>query len=167
MALSDRIAVMSHGQVAQEGTSAEIYYRPVNRFVADFIGESNFFHGQVVEATAGQATIKSPGFARPICAPLTRGVAPGDKVTMMVRPERMAWSANATANPLPDNVTEAVVRKVAFLGMYTQIVGELADGSLALIHQTGEAGASNASQELVGQRVSIGWKTPDGQILID
>lgn len=166
MALSDRIAVMSNGQVAQEGTPAEIYYHPVNRFVADFIGESNFFGGQVVEVTAGQVTVNVPGFGQPICAPLAQAVTPGQAVTVMVRPERMAWSASIT--PGSPNMAEAVVRKVAFLGMYTQLVGELADGSVVLIHQTGETGsADNTSQELVGQRIFIGWKLQDGQVLVD
>jgi hypothetical protein len=79
----------------------------------------------------------------------------------------MVWSANTAPEAAPDNVTEAIVRKVAFLGMYTQMVGELADGSLVLIHQTGEAGVNSPSQELVDQRVLIGWKTQDGQILVD
>jgi spermidine/putrescine transport system ATP-binding protein len=167
MALSDRIAVMSHGKVTQEGTPADIYYHPVNRFVADFIGESNFFQGRAIEAAAGEAAVTIPGFNRPICAPLMQSVTPGQAVTIMVRPERMVWSANTAPEAAPDNVTEAIVRKVAFLGMYTQMVGELADGSLVLIHQTGEAGVNSPSQELVDQRVLIGWKTQDGQILVD
>jgi spermidine/putrescine transport system ATP-binding protein len=167
MALSDRIAVMSKGKVAQEGTPAEIYYHPANRFVADFIGESNFFRGVVTEAADGQAAVNVPGFARPVCIPLTQAVPAGQTVTVMVRPERMTWSAQTTPDIAPDNLTEAVVRKVAFLGMYTQLVGELADGSLILIHQTGEVGANNTSPELVGQQVLIGWQKQDGQILGD
>jgi spermidine/putrescine transport system ATP-binding protein len=167
MALSDRIAVMSKGKVAQEGTPAEIYYHPANRFVADFIGESNFFRGVVVEAKDGQAAINVPGFARPVCIPLTQAVSAGQKVSVMVRPERMTWSAQTTSDIALDNLTEAVVRKVAFLGMYTQLVGELADGSLILIHQTGEVGANNTSPDLVGQQVLIGWQKQDGQILAD
>jgi ABC-type Fe3+/spermidine/putrescine transport system ATPase subunit len=98
---------------------------------------------------------------------LTGAVPAGQTVTVMVRPERMIWSAQTTPDINLDNMTEAVVRKVAFLGMYTQLVGELADGSLILIHQTGELGANNTSPELVGQQVLIGWQKQDGQILGD
>ena len=167
MALSDRIAVMSQGKVAQEGTPAEIYYHPANRFVADFIGESNFFQGVVVEAVEGQAVINVPGFAGSICTLLAQAVSVGQTVTVMVRPERMIWSAQATPDITIDNLTEAVLRKVAFLGMYTQLVGELTDGSLVLIHQMGEIGANNTSPELVGQQVLIGFQNQDCQILVD
>ncbi len=167
MAISDRIAIISQGKVAQEGTPAEIYYHPANRFVADFIGESNFFQGVVVEAKDGQAAINVPGFSRPIFTALAQVVSAGQAVTVMVRPERIIWSARATADIMVDNLTEAVVRKVAFLGMYTQLVGELADGSLILIHQTSELGANITSPELVGQQVLIGWQKQDGQILGD
>ncbi len=45
--MATRIAVMSGGRVVQVGTPREIYYRPVDRFVADFIGESNFLAGAI------------------------------------------------------------------------------------------------------------------------
>ncbi len=161
MALSDRIAVMNLGKVAQEGTPAEIYHHPVNRFVADFIGESNFFRGSVVEVGSDQVAVEAPGFAQPIWASPTQPIVKGQTITVMVRPERLAW--RSTSDDGLDNKAEAVVRKVSFLGMYTQVVVELANGSMALAHHTGDS----ASQELVGQRVHIGWKMQDGQVLVD
>ena len=47
LVLSDRIAVMNHGTIQQVATTTEIYERPANDFVADFVGESNIFHGTV------------------------------------------------------------------------------------------------------------------------
>ena len=47
MAISDKIIIMNHGEVAQVGTPQEIYYHPVNEFVADFIGEANFLRGKM------------------------------------------------------------------------------------------------------------------------
>jgi len=55
---------------------------------------------------------------------------------MIVRPERMAW--RMAPDDSLDNAAEGVVCKTAFLGMYTQIIVELADGATAIIHQTGE-----------------------------
>ena len=49
MAISDKIIIMDKGEVAQMGTPQEIYYHPVNEFVADFIGEANFLKGKVLE----------------------------------------------------------------------------------------------------------------------
>ena len=50
LSMSDRVAVMSAGRIQQIGTPADIYEQPVNRFVADFIGESNLIEAQVIEA---------------------------------------------------------------------------------------------------------------------
>ncbi|MEW5958408.1 MAG: ABC transporter ATP-binding protein, partial [Chloroflexota bacterium] len=96
MALSDRIAVMNKGRVIQEGTPTEIYHQPANRFVANFIGESNLFHGRVADIAAGQMSVEVSGFARPIRVvteqPTGQG---GEMVTVMVRPERMVWRTSA------------------------------------------------------------------------
>ena len=89
----------------------------------------------------------------------------------MVRPERMGWAAGESASgdtvSFLDNIAEGTVRKSAFLGMYTQIVVELADGATATIHDTGEAGAEGTAQRLMGQRIYIGWKVQDGQVLTE
>jgi spermidine/putrescine transport system ATP-binding protein len=165
MALSDRIAVMSKGKVIQEDTPTAIYHHPTNRFVANFIGESNLFHGRVCDTGAGQVAIDIPGFARPVRALTEQAVDNGQTVTVMVRPERMVWWTNADDSS--DNVAHGVVRKVAFLGMYTQIVVELADGALVLIHQTGETEADNLSHGMIGERVYVGWRIQDGNVLLD
>lgn len=165
MALSDRIAVMNKGRVIQEGTPMEIYHHPANRFVANFIGESNLFHGRVADIAAEQMLVEVPGFARPIQVVTEQPPGQGEMVTVMVRPERMAWRISAD-NSL-DNIAEAVVHKVAFLGMYTQLVVELGNGSLVTVHQAGEAGTDTLSPSLIGQHVYIGWKIQDGKVLID
>jgi spermidine/putrescine transport system ATP-binding protein len=165
MALSDRIAVMSKGQVVQEDTPIAIYHRPANRFVADFIGESNFFEGKVSETQSGQVGIDIRGFARPVRALMERSVNTGQKVTVMVRPERMAW--RISTDDSVDNMAEGVVRKISFLGMYTQVVVELPHAKSVLVHQPGEKGADKTFHELVGQRIYVGWKIEDGNVLLD
>src|SRR5512134_1248126 len=60
LTMSDRIAVMSKGKVQQIGTPVEIYERPANRFVADFIGESNFFEGKLKSLSAKEACVVVP-----------------------------------------------------------------------------------------------------------
>ena len=59
LTMSDRIAVMSQGRALQIGTPTEIYERPNCRFVADFIGETNFLEGTLVQVKGGQATVLS------------------------------------------------------------------------------------------------------------
>lgn len=165
MTLSDRIAVMNEGNAVQEGTPLEIYHRPANRFVANFIGESNFFDGRVAEVAPDRVMVDVPGFARPVCASTEKSVSQGEKVTVMVRPEQVVYRTAPDASL--DNIAEAVVQEVAFLGMYTQITFELLDGTSGIVHQTGERETNNTSQELIGQRIYVGWKTQDGQVLLD
>jgi spermidine/putrescine transport system ATP-binding protein len=165
MVLSDRIAVMNKGKVVQEGAPAIIYHRPLNRFVANFIGDSNFFHGTLRQAAGGEAWVEVPGFNRPVHAQMERPVAIGEAVTIMVRPERMAW--HVADDGTLDNAAEAVVRKTAFLGMYSQIVADLPGGAAVLIHETGAGEAAPALDRLVGQRIWVGWQVSDGQLLAE
>ena len=58
LTMSDRIAVMSHGRILQVGTPHEIYERPAERFVANFIGETNFLEGEIAGAANGRAFVK-------------------------------------------------------------------------------------------------------------
>ncbi len=86
MAVSDRIAVMHQGSVVQEGTAEDLYHRPASRFVAQFVGRMNLVAGRVVEIAGGTAKIAALGTL--IGARLPReGLAPGDPVQLIVRPE--------------------------------------------------------------------------------
>ncbi len=86
LTMSDRIAVMSKGRILQVGSPRDIYDRPAERFVANFIGETNFLEGEIAEAKGGEALIKLAGGAA-ISAGLPDGVKPSGKVTVVVRPE--------------------------------------------------------------------------------
>jgi spermidine/putrescine transport system ATP-binding protein len=86
LTMADRIAVMSAGRVLQIGTPREIYDRPSERFVADFIGESNFLTADVVACADGMAEVKLPGGSR-ISAFVAEGFQPTGQVNIVVRPE--------------------------------------------------------------------------------
>jgi len=88
LTMSDRIAVMGHGYIQQVGTPKEIYEAPVNRFVADFIGETNLLDVEVLSVVDGTASIKLPG-GQPFSCPAATVVNPG-KGHLSVRPERMS-----------------------------------------------------------------------------
>ena len=62
LTMSDRIAVFNNGRVEQIGTPEDLYERPATRFVASFIGETNFFPGRVVTATEIVARLPFKGF---------------------------------------------------------------------------------------------------------
>ena len=88
MALSDRIIIMRSGVVAQVGSPQEIYYHPVNEFVADFIGEANFLKGRLEALEGGSARIR---VANDVChAAAVPGMEVGKEYTIVLRPEAAA-----------------------------------------------------------------------------
>ena len=85
MALSDKIIIMSKGVVAQMGTPQEIYYHPVNEFVADFIGEANFLKGKMTAKEGGWAVLDIEG--SPLKVEATDRMEVGKDYTLVLRPE--------------------------------------------------------------------------------
>ena len=97
LTMSDRIAVMRSGQVAQIGTPSEIYDHPRSRYVADFIGDTNFLSGTVRDdrlETAG-------GFV-----PIPAGLPQGSSQTIAMRPERLRLVSDG--GDLRGRITEVV-----------------------------------------------------------
>ena len=94
--MGDRIAVFNRGRPEQIGTPEEIYERPATRFVADFIGETNFLTaavsraavGRSPEARAEQLTVQLPG-GEPVALPQVVDT-PDNEVTLTIRPERIS-----------------------------------------------------------------------------
>jgi spermidine/putrescine transport system ATP-binding protein len=85
LTMSDRIAVMSAGQVQQIGTAREIYEAPVNRFVADFIGETNLMRGDVAHLCGGRRA--SPARRPPLTCPAATDRSGAHALS--IRPERV------------------------------------------------------------------------------
>ncbi len=103
MSISDEIVVMKAGAVEQRGTPHAIYARPVNRFVADFIGKANF-----VEATVrDDASVDVAGIPVAVAGMPSRPV--GSPVTLLVRPEAVRLSRDV-------GTLTGTVRRVMFLG---------------------------------------------------
>ncbi|MFN3614913.1 MAG: ABC transporter ATP-binding protein, partial [Rubrimonas sp.] len=96
LSMSDRIAVMSKGRIRQVGTPREIYAAPENRFVADFVGDANFFRAEVAGVEDGRA-ILSVGGARIV----VRGPAPGARAQVFARPEACALTAADAPGAIP------------------------------------------------------------------
>ena len=114
LTMSDRIAVMSGGRVQQIATPRELYDRPANRFVAGFIGESNFLSGN---ASGGVVQVGEGSIALPDATDGT--------LTLMIRPEHVALSASA-----PDALQlQATVTQLVFFGTDTHVHLTLTDGT--------------------------------------
>ena len=122
LTMSDRIAVMSSGKILQVGTPRDIYDRPAERFVADFIGETNFLQGTVLSKDNGIATVKLASDAV-VAAGYPEGFNPDGKVTVVVRPE------HADLVPEPDKGTVAgTLSNIVYFGTDTHYHVELDSG---------------------------------------
>lgn len=133
LTMSDRIAVMSEGRVQQIGTPREVYEAPVNRFVADFIGESNLVDVEVKRVADGRADVILPGGAALNC-PAAEGARTG-RGHLSVRPERITPGAEGTGN------LTAVVQSHVYLGTDIQLHARLAGGSPLVVRIQNAEGA--------------------------
>src|SRR4051812_35813593 len=124
LALSHAIAVMSRGRIEQIGTPREIYERPVNQFVADFVGSSNFLDGTVRSADGAAGYYRVESALGVMKALGLDAFHPGDKVVVCVRPEDVHLSE---ARPEGENVWHGTVDQKVFLGEsadFQVLVGE-------------------------------------------
>ena len=119
MVISDRIAVMNSGNVVQLGTPEEIYEKPASKFVADFIGTTNFIPGEIVQVTADtRAAVMRTEFNREIHCQVSdpETTAPGMKVNASIRPE----DVEVVTQP-PDkreNLFKGTIAHRAYLGNF-------------------------------------------------
>jgi len=128
LALSDRVAVMNAGHVEQVGAPDEIYDYPQSRFVADFIGLSDFVEGTVssVDPQEGTAVVQASGLE--ITVPFREGMSPGQNVLLFIRPNDV--EIQPASHEQTTNVFPGVVDKMIYLGDrsdYRIIVGEALD----------------------------------------
>jgi iron(III) transport system ATP-binding protein len=118
LALSDRIAVMNQGRIAQLADPYTIYDRPADPFVADFIGSSNFFCGIARERQNGRIRVELSGGSS-LFASAPKVVDAGRAVSVAVRPERIRLTdAPAQARELQANVLQVEIEERTFLGSH-------------------------------------------------
>ena len=133
LTMSDRIAVMNHGHVLQIGGPAEIYNRPLTRFVADFIGETNFIDAKVSEIHEADVTvIVDSQWPLRVSTHDNAAVKVGDMITLAIRPEKIDLrSADDNAlNSLPGKIEECI-----FIGTDTRYLVRLSDNTSLVIRE--------------------------------
>ena len=154
LTMSDRIAVMSAGQVQQIGTAREIYEAPVNRFVADFIGETNILAVIVDAVSDGTAQVSLPGGHRVICA--AAGITPGPH-SLSIRPERVSLV------PAGGDLM-ATVERVIYLGTDLQVITQLDGGGALHIRMQN---AARVAVPQPGARVGLQLEEGAARLLAD
>jgi len=126
LSISDRMAILEDGRVLQVGTPHDVYKRPTCQTVAHFIGETDFIAGKVVARGDGHVTVETAvGCFDGIPGDPSRLPAPGDAVTLSIRPECWTLNRERTAER---NVVEGRIGDCVYLGevaQYGLVVGEM------------------------------------------
>ena len=159
LTMSDRIAVMSAGKILQIGTPRDIYDRPAVRFVANFIGETNFLEGNLLSSTNDSAKI-----ALDAGATITAGIAPGSspagKVTIVVRPEHAAVTlATAEATLL------GKLKNIVYFGTDTHYHVRLSNGGEFIVRKQNSRSGGNEFK--LGASVGVAFDASAAQVLRD
>ena len=166
MSMSDKVVVMNAGKIEQIGSPEDIYLSPKSEFVADFIGESNLFHGTVNFVNdSGGGTVAVPGFDRDLRFPppgmgASAGtVKTGDDISVVVRPEDIR-----VANEKTDDLVWHECRSAEriFLGK-TNRYFLMHEGSDQLV--IADVKMANSAGEISGKKAYFGW-SDDSVILI-
>jgi spermidine/putrescine transport system ATP-binding protein len=159
LTMSDRIAVMSKGRILQIGSPRDIYDRPSERFVANFIGDTNFLEGEVQKFTGQEATVKlSSGVT--ILAGVAEGLKPYGKVTIVVRPEHADLMKAGDKSDLWGKL-----ENIVYFGTDTHYHVKLDGGQHFTIRQQNSRGGGMG--HAVGDAVGIALGNHAAQVLRD
>jgi spermidine/putrescine ABC transporter ATP-binding subunit len=156
LTMSDRIAVMNRGCIEQVGRPDELYERPANRFVADFLGETNFLTG-VAAHDAGEATIRTPS-GLTIRVSGDTGGSSRQPVVLAIRPERIRVAPRDAGEPRghPGVVVETIY--VGGLRRYV-IVLDGGERVVAVEPNLGHRGCTT------GEKVDVSWRSEDVRVI--
>ena len=128
LTISDRIAVMNHGKVEQIGTPTEIYEFPATRFVADFIGMSNFIAGTYRSSENGFKRIVAPG--ADILVKSDLALSSGETVTVVIRPEKFIISEERPEQAA--NVLRGTIEDIMYVGTDTRYFVRIPSNNMRL-----------------------------------
>ena len=157
LTMSNRIAVFNDGKVQQLSSPDELYEKPVNSFVAEFIGENNTFGGTVSEISGKNCKIKLNGGAEILANPISVK-AKGDKTTVSLRPER------ALINPSSpmDNIHKGKIEEVIYHGDHTRLRINLLGNDQFIL----KIPNSSANLDIkLGNDINVGWNSTDSRAL--
>jgi spermidine/putrescine ABC transporter ATP-binding subunit len=159
LTMSDRVAVMHEGRIVQCGTPREVYEHPVDRFVASFLGESNFIDVEVVECDGRRVRVRTRDGVV-FSASVDGQVPAGTKGCMVVRPEHVTLGERAGGL---DNIFDARVDEVVYVGgasRYLLRAGLSSDPILAVTQNV------RGKDLRLGDAIRIGWSSEDGRLLM-
>ena len=153
LTMADRLVVMNEGRIHQTGTQQDLYERPADKFVADFVGRSTFVDGRM----EGSGRFVSDGGLVIAC-----DAAGSGRATLALRPERLVLTTAAA--PAMDNSFPGVVEFISYLGSQVDLHVRLTpqERVIAQIQNRPEQPLPS-----IGDPVSIGWSRSTGRVFLN
>ena len=164
LTMADRIVIMRDGQIEQVGEPAEVYQHPVSRFVAGFLGASNFLRGRVVNAPNGEVLVDVP--RGPIVS-VAASRPLGSEVTVALRPEAVTIESTVSdSGERVSNTTPAIIEQIIYHGFATHLYLRMPNDELLIAFEQNRASGDHSSLR-PGMRVYASWSAESGQIVRD
>jgi putrescine transport system ATP-binding protein len=163
MALASRIAVMDRGRVVQVGTPAEIYEFPRSRFVADFVGTTNFFEGAVSSCEPGLVRVQCAETGGELLVDDAGSFAVGQRVWVALRPEKVRL-AKQPVSAVGVNQLRGTVWELGYLGNRSTYRIRTATGKLVTVFAQNERRTSEAAIDW-SDEVFLSWSA-DAAVLL-
>lgn len=157
LTMSDRVAVMSRGKILQIGSPRQIYDHPAERFVADFIGDTNFLTAEVISADGRRAVLRLSS-GRKVTADMPDGMTASGKVTAAIRPEHASLATK-------DGDLQGVLENIVYFGTDTHYHVSLSQGAAFVVRSQNLR--DSAEDFHVGQAVEVSLKPDAVQVLRD
>lgn len=160
LTMSDRIVVMDKGQIEQIGTPEELYEQPSNRFVASFIGESNFLEGKICNSNGQSYEVKSEyGFNFHVAKDKQKEIE--DTVCVAIRPENLFFVTQD--DPAEGcNSAEGIIEEEIYLGEVRKYKVRIAQDQIFLVKVAKDDESAPYKRK---NKVRIGWKCSDCRIV--
>ena len=161
LTMSDRIAVMSKGNVLQVGKPQEIYESPASKYVADFIGETNFIDGVVKGRNGSNVEVELDGTGV-ICVESTRSFANGQQVSVAVRPEKLRLNTQIENG----NNLQGLIEDVIYIGTDTHYGIRFAGGQKVRVR---EQNILQGHHEIIqiGEEASVSFAYSSSRLLTE
>ncbi|HEX6506922.1 MAG TPA: ABC transporter ATP-binding protein [Chloroflexota bacterium] len=159
MSMSDRVAVMSDGQIRQIGTPTDVYERPVDAFVAGFVGVSNVLEGRLRHRQGLHLEVDVRGIER-LLIPATPEAEEGRRVIVTVRPEKLRMHTTPDTIDAPNRARGRIV-DVSYGGAFTRYSVSIGGRDLAVVEQNVHAGPSSR----MGEEVWLTWSVDGTHVL--
>lgn len=157
LTMSDRIAVMNNGDVLQVGTPGEIYEHPKTRFVADFIGETNFLDGEVKEILDQEIHVEIDDQVV-IRAQCGTPVSKGQAVSVVIRPEKFQMES--------DGMIKGLVEETIYIGTDTRYILRITDRTLVTVREQ-NLDPDHIQKLQVGDQVGLNWNPAHALVLTE